>query len=612
MTVHAENIIAKLLTGQDVDISGLPSPWDVIAVAVLAADPRRRAAAFEAAVLAHQNAAELKRAVYAEIRRMNEPHPAAEMGGKENKEHAARITTGSPRSPDPEMREKLLHILEGDQVEGKRPSARIRRLTAGAELVAWLDDHGQFVQSVTGELYYFFRDRRQLYSLDAERWATFLYSVTGANPAGTDYAYLASDCRSAAMTAERRPVVRLAAWDAGEQVLRVSRFDGSVFVLDGSVVKEEGNGETVIFNDDPLWTPYKPAFDANGNALNWLCGDVPNWDNPLSALAFRAWVLGAFCSELCPTRPLLTLVGEKGSGKSTLLRMVLRILFGPAAQVGGVPDKPDGFTALASSAHIIVLDNLDEIVFWLRDKLARVSTGADDTYRKLYSNNEAGRIVYRCWVAITSRNPDTLKRDDLADRMLPLYLARIEDNTRQAETQLDLLQESFRNQVWGDILTELNQAVASIRAGQMEVRSALRMADWELLGRIFAQTIGQGTEWKKLVERLRGDQSEFLLEGDPLVDGLTAWLGNDDNLGRKMLARELYNEWQAALYQEKRPGKEWPGTAQGFSKRLAALRRELTARFDVRWFSGTERHNRSQMVYQFWRKGTQPVQDSLI
>jgi energy-coupling factor transporter ATP-binding protein EcfA2 len=597
--------------GQDVEMPALPSPWDKIAEMVQVADSRKRAETFEAAVLAYENAADLKRAVYAEIRRMNEPRASAARG-KEDKAHAERITAGTPRSPDADLREQILHILEGDQVEGKRPSARMRRLAAGATLVAWMGEHGQFVQSVTGELYYFFRDRRQLFGLDSERWATFLYALSGANPAGTDYAYLASDCRSEATAAECRPVVRLAAWDAKTQTLRVSKFDGSVFVLDGAVVKEEGNGEHVIFNDDPLWTPYAPELDADGSALNWLCGEIPNWDNPLNGLAFRAWVLSAFCSELCPTKPLLTLVGEKGSGKSTLLRLMLRILFGPAAQVGGVPDKPDGFTALAAGAHIVVLDNLDEIVFWLRDKLARVSSGADDTYRKLYSNNEAGRIVYRCWVGITSRNPDTLKRDDLADRMLPLYLGRIEDDTRQAETQLELLTAQFRNQVWGDILTELNAAIALIRAGQMEVRSALRMADWELLGRVFAQVTGHGEEWRKLVERLRGDQSEFLLEGDPLVEALGAWLGNDSNPGRKMLARELYNEWQAALYLDKRPGKEWPGTAQGFSKRLAALRREMTARFDVRWFSGTERYNRSQTVYQFWHKGTQPVQDSLI
>lgn len=606
-----EKIVAFALMGQNPDVPDLVSPWREILDQLLMSPTQKRAEAFESAILAYENAAELRRNIYAEVRRMNSPQPQSQ--SSKRKETAEEIKSAGLPCPDKELRRRILDELEGANAE-KRPSARMRRLGAAAILLEWLNQHGRLIQGQTGDLFYLWRDERKLFSLDSERWAAFLYSLTGANPSGTDWAYLNSDCRAAASYVERRPVVRLAAWDSDAQVLRVSRFDGSVFVLDGSPeMGKEGNGEHVIFNDDPLWLPYEPEWPEGGEvgrALDWLCSEVPNWEAETSALAFRAWLLATFCPELCPTRPLLVLVGEKGSGKSTLLRLALRLIFGPAAQVGGVPDKPDGFTALAASAHLIVLDNLDEIVYWLRDKLARVSTGADDTYRKLYSNNEAGRIIYRCWVAITSRNPDTLRRDDLADRMLPLHLGRIGDEIRQSETQLDAMRGVFRNMVWGDILTELNRAVALIRQGRMEVRSPMRMADWELLGRIFAQVRGQDENWKKLVERLSGDQSEFLLDGDPLVDALTAWLADERNPGRKMMTRELYGEWQAALYEDKRPGQEWPKSAHSFAKRLGAIKRELTAQFDVHWFTGVERINRSRTLYQFWPKGTKPVQSS--
>ncbi len=53
-----------------------------------------------------------------------------------------------------------------------------------------------------------------------------------------------------------------------------------------------------------------------------------------------------------------------------------------------------------------------------------------DEYRKLYTSKEMGILKYRCWIAVTARTPDTLRRDDLADRLLLLPLNRVEDADR--------------------------------------------------------------------------------------------------------------------------------------------------------------------------------------
>jgi len=329
----------------------------------------------------------------------------------------------------------------------------------------------------------------------------------------------------------------------------------------------------------------------------------------MSGLKLRVWILSSFFSELCPTRPMLVYVGEMGSGKSSQARMLLRFLFGPTMQVGGVPDKEDGFTTWASNEHYVVLDNLDQFVGWLRDKLARICTGAEDVYRKLYSNNERGRVVYRCWPMVTSRSPDTLRRDDLADRMVMVHLARLDPSNRQREMQLAAQRAAMRGSFWGDVLVALNQAVAQIVSmNGLQGVSKLRMADWEALGRVFARNEEQDELWAETVAEIGGAQQDFLLEDDILVDAVYKWLeAAPECAGKHYVARELYPMLTAAMFPEGKPGKEWPRGAKGLGKRLSTIRRAMQTTFDVAWDWSLPGKGRNTWSYQFWPKGQMPA-----
>jgi len=512
---------------------------------------------------------------------------------------ADRIAKTAPDSPDPAIRERIFDVLVARGYDkGEKPAPAIRRQQAAEILLAWLREHGGFLQSESGELFYFYSSERQLFNLESDRWAAWLYSVTGANPAGTDYAHLAADCKAAALSSERRRVARVAFWNDDAQILHVSRFDGTVYCLNGETIAEEANGESVLFDDDPGWQPYRPDFDAMlGSELAWLTKDIPNWrsDPEMYGLAYRSWIISSFFTELCPTRPLLVFEGERGAGKSMSLRLLLRLMFGELGELSGVPDKPDGFTAAAAASHILAIDNLDRYTPWLRDKLARLSTGAVDEYRKLYTSNELMRIRYRCWLAFTSRTPDTLRRDDLADRLLLLPVKRIESG--QTRPERDFLQQAamFRAAWWADVLTLLNRVVAAIRRGELQSQSALRMADWESLGRVLARVEGNEALWNSFVDTLRQSQSDFLLENNLIVEGLELWLRDESNHDREVTARELYNELQELLFEDKRPTPDWPKSVLGFAKRLATIRRDLRSRCNVAWAEGRSR----RVTYRF-------------
>ena len=274
------------------------------------------------------------------------------LGDRLPKKTAELIEKAALPCPDPQLHKRITAALL------EKGFKAVRRKTAGTLLLDWLKNRGRFIRSLTdGRLCYFYAREKRLFNLETNEWRAWLYALAGANPAGTDFAYLDADCKTAAQFGEEREVVKVAAWDEATQTLRLSRFDGTVYVLDGETIIEEDNGAHVLFDDLSWWQSYSPNLDqTSGTALRWSTEDICWFDGKreLHGLGYRAWVLATFFTELCPTRPLLVFLGEKGSGKTMVLRIFLQLLFGPGAQVTGIPDKPDGFTAAASANHSLL------------------------------------------------------------------------------------------------------------------------------------------------------------------------------------------------------------------------------------------------------------------
>ncbi len=477
-----------------------------------------------------------------------------------------------------------------------------KRKKAGEALIEWLVCHGDFIRTIYGGYYYLYRATRRLFTLTSKAWDTFLYLLTSVNPASTDFRYLLADCETASHEGKEMNVVRVSHWDAEQQLLRVSRFDGTVYRLDGMTIEEEANGDgPALFDDASHWQPYLPDYSMQGNVLNWTFRDIPRWESDADecGLLYKAWWLATFFTELCPTRPILTIRGEKGSGKSMMLRIVLRVLFGVAVDVVGVPDRADAFVALTSNSHIVALDNMDTMTRDIRDKIAAMSTGKTDQVRELYTTNESHTIQYRCWLAVTSRTPDTLQRDDLVDRIIMLPVCRIEDNDRMRESLFLAEVMQRRNQWWGDILSALNSVVAEIRRSGVPDRGGLRMEDWAALGTVVARADGQNDLWETGLKRVKVRQAEFLLEGDVIVQSIEAWLLSVSHTSQAIPARDLYEGAKSALFGVDRPDSNWPKSVRSFGRRLAGIRRELRdhlAKSGVQ-MSWSMRHN--QEYYAF-------------
>ena len=86
-----------------------------------------------------------------------------------------------------------------------------------------------------------------------------------------------------------------------------------------------------------------------------------------------AWLLAA----LWPTGPypILVISGEHGSAKSTTARLLRSIVDPNVAPIRTPPREDRDMLVAARNGHVICLDNISELPWWLSDGLCRLSTG---------------------------------------------------------------------------------------------------------------------------------------------------------------------------------------------------------------------------------------------
>jgi len=236
----------------------------------------------------------------------------------------------------------------------------------------------------------------------------------------------------------------------------------------------------------------------------------------------------------------MLLLGEKGSGKTSTLRWIVKWLFGSKADVHSLAkEKEDAFITIVTSSYLAAFDNVDARIPWLNDHLAALATGTSIALRKLYTTNQ--KVVYhpKVFLALTSRTPQ-FKRDDVVDRLLLFRVGRIES----FKSEKRLLEERLkaRNELWTEMLNDLNQIVKALKEDKESLTGSYRLADWAELAWKIAKTQGVDRDFLNISKKLEAEKSAFLLEDDPLYLGLNLWLNEPANEGREMDVQDLFNE----------------------------------------------------------------------
>lgn len=224
-------------------------------------------------------------------------------------------------------------------------------------------------------------------------------------------------------------------YDRKNNALYISNNDKVVYKITTDNIEELENGDDgIMFNHKFEYEPFKLVeIDNSTDYFKKYILDSMNVDTQACALIdseyktlLRLWFFSTFFNSIMPSKSILVAIGEKGSRKTSVLRRLGIVLFGSEYNVRPLPNKAEDFDTLVTNSHFVIFDNADTKRAWLNDKLASVATGQTIEKRRLYTDNESIKLPTKTYLALTSRTPN-FARDDVSDRLIGIYLTRVED-----------------------------------------------------------------------------------------------------------------------------------------------------------------------------------------
>ena len=122
--------------------------------------------------------------------------------------------------------------------------------------------------------------------------------------------------------------------------------------------------------------------------------------------------------------PMLVLTGSAGCGKTTISRMLRELVDPNEATLLSKP-KTDDLRVIGANNHVLAFDNLSGISANQSDALCKISTGDNQTVRKLYTTNEEFTISLKKPILLNGID-EIAKRSDMASRSIKIDLSKVQ------------------------------------------------------------------------------------------------------------------------------------------------------------------------------------------
>lgn len=302
--------------------------------------------------------------------------------------------------------------------------------------------------------------------------------------------------------------------------------------------------------------PVRSDYDVMGRPL----GNIGAESWPLVV----GWLLASFIPGI--PHPIAFLRGEMGTGKTTMARRLVDLVDPSTAPVRSVPRDLDQWVTAAAGSWVVALDNLSTIPGWLSDALCRAVTGEGLVKRRLYTDGDLAVIRFHRVALLTAIDGGALA-GDLADRVLPIDLERIDTTARRTDADLSADWEHDRPMILGalfDVLVDVLAALPGIELDEMP-----RMADFArvlaALDRVRPSgTSGTLSALPNYLERSRSVQAD-VADDDPVAAAIVALV-------------ESVSDWEGTAAQlldrleppDPKP-RSWPSTARALGGRVRKI-----------------------------------------
>ena len=468
-----------------------------------------------------------------------------------------------------------------------------------ALVINHLTKWGRFYRTYTA--YYFFNNKtKQLLNIDSDEFNALLTRCSSLNPTEIEFRYVKESIK--AIIVSDSPLIeahRFAYFEKGNGCLYVYNNAQQIYKLDGHTIELVDNGmDDILFLDDPYADTITISQGSGNeklvenllvNRINFSQGNGISLNPYEQRLLLRVCIYGGFFKSIMQGRPILAFIGPKGSGKSHICRSIGKILIGTKFNVSSMTTEEGYYTAVTNNT-LAAFDNVDGSIKWLNDALAITATGGFVEKRELYTTNRNVRFNLDSLIMINSRTPQ-FKRDDVADRLIIFKLERFTHFKNEEHLIRELLDS--RNQIWGELLENLNKIVKILRENQNPLPTAFRMAAWAEVAWKIAECFKKGEEFLHILNKMSLTQSHFTLEDDLLWIGLQEWLQKPQNRGREVTTGELYKELEEIMGEQKWQSHYKSPIALG--KRLKNVISNLRDFIEVE----TRKGHRSQNYYTF-------------
>ena len=279
-----------------------------------------------------------------------------------------------------------------------------------------------------------------------------------------------------------------------EIFLRVAEYKGKIYVdlVDESwrVVEISESGWRII-SDSPIrffrTDKMKPLPIPERGGLIHDLRKYLNVKDDNSFILIVSWLIAAFRPK--KPFPVLVLMGEQGSAKSTTAQNIQRLIDPKSVELRPLPSSVRDLMISAASNWVQVFDNLSSINNNISDALCRLSTGGGFAARTLYTNGDEFSINVMRPMIFTGIG-DFVKREDLIDRCIMIYLEPIHPSIRKDERSLSLQFKEDSPKIFGALLDAISRTLRNV--GQTNISNKPRMADFA----IWAQAAEEGLGFK--------------------------------------------------------------------------------------------------------------------
>lgn len=342
---------------------------------------------------------------------------------------------------------------------------------------------------------------------------------------------------------------RFAYYDKENFVLYLYRTPTSLLKIDENSITEVDNGyNEVLFTEIPEYKPFKIVdIDINKDYFKeYYLDEIITLDKANSNMDYKKlieiWFYSLFFESIMPTKPLLAFIGEKGSGKTSVIRRMGKILYGKNFNVNSfTPDYKD-INAMITNNHLLAIDNLDSPTTNINDTLARVATGQVIKVRDYYTTNKQVDFEVHCYIALTSMKPH-FTRDDVADRLICIFLHRFEDFESEIRQMNDT--DKKRDMIMSYVLLRLQRIIKKLKENNNKFfKTKSRMGDFAEFALKIAENKGEQENLLQQFEALSRQQSDFATKEDIIYLILSEIVGKQSNKKEEYSSTELYKRFR--------------------------------------------------------------------